>query len=152
LQLREVNAGAVRREVREKVLEAARRREIDAVLVCRLDQSATNLPASLRETGESECPFRFSDRGEAGPDSTAGRAMAGVLEIFFNFDEKSRGTNPGQAGTCAGEGKTVWVAGNHGGICCQNQVAALCWRPANPNRPALGGQAHLVWADFGLLA
>ena len=33
LQVREVNSGAARREAREKLLEAARRREIDLVLV-----------------------------------------------------------------------------------------------------------------------
>src|SRR3954465_3069550 len=38
LQVREVNSGAAKREVREKVLEAARRREIDVVLVWRLDR------------------------------------------------------------------------------------------------------------------
>src|ERR1700756_4671823 len=38
LQVREVNSGAVRREAREKLLEAARRREIDVVLVWRLDR------------------------------------------------------------------------------------------------------------------
>src|SRR6201997_612646 len=37
LQVREVNSGAVKREAREKVLEAARRRQIDLVLVWRLD-------------------------------------------------------------------------------------------------------------------
>src|ERR1041385_9312851 len=39
LQVREVNSGAVKREAREKVLVAARRREIDLVLVWRLDRS-----------------------------------------------------------------------------------------------------------------
>src|SRR5689334_24886767 len=38
VQVREVNSGAVRREAREKLLEAARRREIDVVLVWRLDR------------------------------------------------------------------------------------------------------------------
>jgi putative DNA-invertase from lambdoid prophage Rac len=38
LQIREVNSGAARRKAREKVLEAARRREIDVVLVWRLDR------------------------------------------------------------------------------------------------------------------
>ena len=38
LQVREVNSGAARREDREKLLEAARRREIDLVLVWRLDR------------------------------------------------------------------------------------------------------------------
>jgi DNA invertase Pin-like site-specific DNA recombinase len=33
LQVREVNSGAARREAREKLLDAARRREIDVVLV-----------------------------------------------------------------------------------------------------------------------
>ena len=35
MQVREVNSGAVRREAREKLLEAARSREIDGVLVWR---------------------------------------------------------------------------------------------------------------------
>src|SRR6059058_6143846 len=37
MQVREVNSGAARRPAREKLLEAARRREIDLVLVWRLD-------------------------------------------------------------------------------------------------------------------
>ena len=66
LQVREVNSGAVRREGREKILEAARRREIDIVLVWRLDRwgrasngSAGN-PAGTRASG---CRFRLADRG-----------------------------------------------------------------------------------------
>ena len=38
LQVREVVSGAVQRQAREKLLEAARRREIDGVLVWRLDR------------------------------------------------------------------------------------------------------------------
>src|SRR5215211_7842047 len=38
LQVREVNSGAAKRQAREKLLEAARRREIDLVLVWRLDR------------------------------------------------------------------------------------------------------------------
>jgi len=52
LQVREVNSGAVRRKAREKLLEAARRREIDVVLVWRLDRwgrSVTDLLATLQE-------------------------------------------------------------------------------------------------------
>ena len=37
-QVREVGSGAAKREAREKLLEAARRREIDVVLVWRLDR------------------------------------------------------------------------------------------------------------------
>src|SRR5512142_448923 len=54
LQVREVNSGAARRKAREKLLEAARRREIDVVLVWRLDRwgrsrtSNTSASASSR--------------------------------------------------------------------------------------------------------
>jgi len=50
MQIREVNSGAARREAREKLLEAARRREIDVVLVWRLDRwgrSVTDLLVTL---------------------------------------------------------------------------------------------------------
>jgi len=52
LQVREVSSGAVNREAREKLLDAARRREIDLVLVWRLDRwgrSVTDLLATLQE-------------------------------------------------------------------------------------------------------
>ena len=39
MQVREVSSGAAPREAREKILEAARRREIDVVLVWRLDRA-----------------------------------------------------------------------------------------------------------------
>src|SRR3954470_16277832 len=38
LEVREVGSGAARREARERLLEASRRREIDVVLVWRLDR------------------------------------------------------------------------------------------------------------------
>jgi predicted site-specific integrase-resolvase len=40
MQVREVNSGSVRREAREQLMEAARHREIDIVLVWRLDRWA----------------------------------------------------------------------------------------------------------------
>ena len=52
LQVREVNSGVARREARERLLEAARRREIDVVLVWPLDRwgrSVTDLLATLQE-------------------------------------------------------------------------------------------------------
>src|ERR1700721_335023 len=52
VQVREVGSGAVKREAREKLLEAARRREVDVVLVWRLDRwgrSFTSLLAPLRD-------------------------------------------------------------------------------------------------------
>jgi hypothetical protein len=52
LQVREVGSGAAARELREKIVEAARRRQIDVVLVWRLDRwgrSVTDLLATLQE-------------------------------------------------------------------------------------------------------
>ena len=61
LQVREVNSGAARREAREKLLEAARRREIDLVLVWRLDwgRSVHGPAGHSSETGTSGGRFRF---------------------------------------------------------------------------------------------
>ena len=52
LQVKEIGSGAIRREKRETLLEAARRREIDGMLVWRLDRwgrSVTDLLATLLE-------------------------------------------------------------------------------------------------------
>src|SRR5450755_702998 len=52
MQIREIGSGAVERKAREQLIEAARRREIDVVLVWRLDRwgrSVTDLLATLQE-------------------------------------------------------------------------------------------------------
>src|SRR5260370_40178283 len=52
MQIREVGSGAIERHAREQLMEAARRREIDVVLVWRLDRwgrSVTDLLATLQE-------------------------------------------------------------------------------------------------------
>src|SRR6202050_4026026 len=52
LQIKEVGSGAAQRQLREKLLDAARRREIDVVLVWRLDRwgrSVADLLATLQE-------------------------------------------------------------------------------------------------------
>ena len=90
LQVREVNSGAVRREAREKLLEAARRREIDVVLVWRLDRwgrSVTDLLATLQEL--EHLGVGFVSLTEALDLTTpAGRAMAGLLAIFAEFERE----------------------------------------------------------------
>jgi predicted site-specific integrase-resolvase len=45
VQLREVGSGATKREACDKLLDAARRREIDVVLVWRLDPANPKSPA-----------------------------------------------------------------------------------------------------------
>ena len=52
LQIKEVGSGAVEREMRQKLLDAARRRELDVVLVWRLDRwgrSLVDLVVTLKE-------------------------------------------------------------------------------------------------------
>jgi putative DNA-invertase from lambdoid prophage Rac len=90
LQVREVNSGATRTEAREKVLEAGRRREIDVVLVWRLDRwgrSVTDLLATLQEL--EHLGVGFVSLTEALDLTTpAGRAMAGLLAIFAEFEKE----------------------------------------------------------------
>jgi DNA invertase Pin-like site-specific DNA recombinase len=90
LQVREVGSGAVKRDAREKLLEAARRREIDVVLVWRLDRwgrSVTDLLATLQEL--DHLGVGFVSLTEALDLTTpAGRAMAGLLAIFAEFERE----------------------------------------------------------------
>jgi putative DNA-invertase from lambdoid prophage Rac len=90
LQVREVGSGAPKREVREKLIEAARRREIDVVLVWRLDRwgrSVTDLLATLQEL--EHLGVGFVSLTEALDLTTpAGRAMAGMLAIFAEFERE----------------------------------------------------------------
>src|SRR5690349_19338139 len=90
LQVREVNSGAAKREAREKLLEAARRREIDMVLVWRLDRwgrSVTDLLATLQEL--DHLGVGFVSLTEALDLTTpTGRAMAGLLAIFAEFERE----------------------------------------------------------------
>ena len=90
LQVREVNSGAAKREAREKLLEAARRREIDVVLVWRLDRwgrSVTDLLATLQEL--EYLGVGFVSLTEALDLTTpAGRAMAGLLAVFAEFERE----------------------------------------------------------------
>jgi putative DNA-invertase from lambdoid prophage Rac len=90
LQVREVNSGAARREAREQLLEAARRREIDIVLVWRLDRwgrSVTDLLATLQELGHLGVGF-VSLTEALDLTTPSGRAMAGLLAIFAEFERE----------------------------------------------------------------
>lgn len=93
LQVREVGSGAAKREAREKLLEAARRRQIDVVLVWRLDRwgrSVTDLLATLQEL--EHLGVGFVSLTEALDLTTpAGRAMAGLLAVFAAFEREILG-------------------------------------------------------------
>jgi len=90
LQIRDIGSGAVERKAREQLMEAARRREIDAVLVWRLDRwgrSVTDLLATLQEL--NHLGVGFVSLTEALDLTTpAGRAMAGLLAIFAEFERE----------------------------------------------------------------
>ncbi len=90
MQVREVNSGAAWREAREKILEAARRREIDLVPVWRLDRwgrSVTDLLATLQEL--EHLGVGFVSLTEALDLTTvAGRAMAAILAVFASFERE----------------------------------------------------------------
>jgi putative DNA-invertase from lambdoid prophage Rac len=88
VQIKEVGSGAAERELREKLLAAARHREIDAVLVWRLDRwgrSLVDLVVTLREL--AELGVAFVSLTEALDLTTpTGRAMAGLLSVFAAFE------------------------------------------------------------------
>jgi putative DNA-invertase from lambdoid prophage Rac len=90
MQVREVGSGAVERKAREQLMEAARRREIDVVLVWRLDRwgrSVTDLLTTLQEL--EHLGVGFVSLTEALDLTTpAGRAMAGLLTIFAEFERE----------------------------------------------------------------
>jgi DNA invertase Pin-like site-specific DNA recombinase len=90
MQMKEVGSGATQRQLREKLLEAARRREIDVVLVWRLDRwgrSVTDLLSTLQEL--EHLGVGFVSLTEALDLTTpAGRAMAALLSVFAEFERE----------------------------------------------------------------
>jgi putative DNA-invertase from lambdoid prophage Rac len=89
-QIKEVGSGAAERELRERLLAAARRREIDVVLVWRLDRwgrSLVDLVVTLKEL--AELGVGFVSLTEALDLTTpTGRAMAGLLSVFAEFEHE----------------------------------------------------------------
>jgi DNA invertase Pin-like site-specific DNA recombinase len=90
VQIKEIGSGAVERELRGKLMAAARRREIDVVLVWRLDRwgrSLADLVVTLKEL--SELGVGFVSLTEALDLTTpTGRAMAGLLSVFAEFERE----------------------------------------------------------------
>ena len=110
--------GRLRRDASDKLasklLEAARRREIDVVLVWRLDRwgrSVTDLLATLQEL--EHLGVGFVSLTEALDLTTpAGRAMAGLLAVFAEFErEILRERTAGRPGPRTAERQTSGPAG-----------------------------------------
>ncbi len=90
LQVRDVGSGATQRPSRQQLVEAARRREIDVVVVWRLDRwgrSVTDLLITLQEL--EHLGVGFVSLTEALDLATpTGRAMAGMLSVFAQFERE----------------------------------------------------------------
>jgi putative DNA-invertase from lambdoid prophage Rac len=90
LQVKEIGSGSSQRQMREKLLQAARRREIDVVLVWRLDRwgrSVTDLLSTLQEL--EHLGVGFMSLNEALDLTTpTGRAMAALLAVFAAFERE----------------------------------------------------------------
>ena len=90
VQIKEVGSGAVERELREKLMASARRREIDVVLVWRLDRwgrSLADLVVTLKELAELGVGF-VSLTETLDLTTPTGRAMAGLLSVFAEFEHE----------------------------------------------------------------
>lgn len=90
LEIKEVGSGTTHRPQREELLQAARRREIDVILVWRLDRwgrSLADLVVTLREL--TDLGVGFVSLTEALDLTTSsGRAMAGMLAVFAEFERE----------------------------------------------------------------
>lgn len=89
-QVKDVGSGAKERSGREELLKAARRREIDVVVVWRLDRWGRSLPdlvVTLREI--TDLGVGFVSLTEALDLTTAtGRAMTGMVAVFAEFERE----------------------------------------------------------------
>ena len=87
-ECKEVGSGAVARAMRQRLIDSARRRDIDVVLVWRLDRwgrSVADLVSTLQEL--TALGVGFVSVTEALDLTTpAGRAMAGLLSVFAEFE------------------------------------------------------------------
>lgn len=89
-QVEEIASGAKIRPKRGELIEAARRREIDCLIVWRLDRwgrSLTDLVVTLDEL--TELGVSFVSLTEALDLTTStGRAMAGMIAVFAQFERE----------------------------------------------------------------
>lgn len=91
-EVREVGSGSKARPKREEIVRAARRKEIDVVLVWRLDRwgrSVADLAVTMKEL--HQLGIAFVSLTEAIDLTTpSGRAMAGLLAVFAEFEQEVR--------------------------------------------------------------
>ena len=89
-EVQEVGSGAKDRPQRALLLKAARRRDIDAILVWKLDRFGRSLPdlvMTLRELLDLGVAFVSLTEGFDLTTAT-GRAMAGMVSVFAEFERE----------------------------------------------------------------
>src|SRR5688572_10567603 len=90
IEVKEVGSGPSVRELRQKLIEAARRRDIDVVVVWRLDRwgrSMADLVTTLQELRDLDVGF-VSLTEALDLTTPSGRAMAGLLAVFAEFERE----------------------------------------------------------------
>ncbi|MGH9901779.1 MAG: recombinase family protein, partial [Pyrinomonadaceae bacterium] len=90
VEVKDVGSGASARPRREELMKAARRRELDAILVWRLDRwgrSLADLVVTLKELNELNVGF-VSLTEALDLTTPTGRAMAGMLAVFAEFERE----------------------------------------------------------------
>lgn len=90
LTIEEISSGAHERRQREVLMQAARRRAIDAIVVWRLERWGRSLADLIGTLPELQSlGIGFISLGEALDLTTpVGRAMAGLLAIFAEFERE----------------------------------------------------------------
>lgn len=88
MEVQEVGSGANERPARQRLIDAAKRREVDAIVVWRLDRWGRSLPdlvTTLRDL--TAVDVGFVSLSEALDLTTpSGRALAGMLAVFAEFE------------------------------------------------------------------
>jgi DNA invertase Pin-like site-specific DNA recombinase len=87
-EVEKVGSGGKQRPKREELMKAARRREVDAIVVCKLDRWGRSLPDLINSLAElRDLRIAFISLTEALDFTTsAGRAMLGLLSVFAEFE------------------------------------------------------------------
>jgi len=87
-EIQEIGSGAKVRPKREELLKDARRRQVDAIVVWRLDRwgrSVSDLIGTIRELTDTGVAF-VSLTEALDLTTPAGKAMAGMLAVFAEFE------------------------------------------------------------------
>jgi DNA invertase Pin-like site-specific DNA recombinase len=87
-EIQEIGSGAKTRPKREELLKEARRRQVDVILVWRLDRwgrSVSDLIGTIRELTDTGVGF-VSLTEALDLTTSAGKAMAGMLAVFAEFE------------------------------------------------------------------